>query len=198
MSRSYAATAATAALFVAGLAITLAARAGADEPIPANSPVKGPPWVSVEHPANPYDPATRDALVVLHSYHHGAQIETTATARAISLVDGQRRVVPLEIVPTSRGGAYAVHGELPEGVASVLVLTTREGGGHGAAATAFVAVGGSDQVLAVRVPHDELEGGQWLVPREPTDREIDNLLRTAVALDGAAKASHVASAGAAN
>lgn len=197
MSRSYVATGATAAIFVVGLAITLAARDGADGPAPANSPVKGPPWVSVEYPANPYDSATRGALVVLHSYHHGAQIEAAATARAISLVDGKRRTLPLEIVPTSRGGVYAVRGELPEGVVSVLVLTTREGGGYGAVASALVAFGG-DEVLAVRVPYDEREGGRWLVPREPTEREIENLLRKAVALDRAAKASNVASAGAAN
>lgn len=198
MSRSYAATGATAAIVVVGLAVTLAARAGVDGPAPAAPPVKGPPWVSVEYPANPYDSATRGALVVLHSYHHGAPIETAATARAISLIDGERRTSPLEIVPTSRGGVYAVRGELPEGVASVLVLTTREGGGRGAIATALVAVGGGDEVLAVRVPHDEHEGGRFLVPREPTEREIESLLRTAAALDGAMKARNVASAGAAN
>lgn len=193
MSRSYVATGATAATFVVVLALTLAARAGADGPV-STSPVKGPPWVSVEYPANPHDPATRGALVVLHSYHHALQIETAATASAISLVNDQRRTVPLEIAPTSRDGVYAVRGELPEGVASVLVLTTGEGGDHGAAASALVAVGGDHDVLAVRVPHDAREGGQWLVPREPTEREIESLLRTAVALDGAAKATNVASA----
>lgn len=199
MYRSYAAIGATAVIAVAALGFTLAPSSDAGgSALHSSTSVKGPPWISVEYPANPYDPATRGALVVLRSYHHDVQIEAAATASAISIIDGERRTIPLEITATSRSGVYAVRGKLPEDVASVLVLTTREGGSNGAPASALVAVDGDQELLAVRVPHDSREGGSWLVPREPTRQEVDALLRTAVALDGASKAVDVASADAAN
>lgn len=197
MSRSFVTTGTAAVGFIAVLGFTLATNAGARGPASATS-LMGPPWVSVEYPANPHDPVTRGALVVLHSYHHGAQIEAPATASAISIVAGERQTVPLEVVATSRQGVYAVRGELPEGATSVLVLNTGGDGGHGAEASALVAVGRDHEVLGVRVPHDAREGGRWLVPRAPTDQEIDGMLRTAVAMDGALKAANVASAGGAN
>lgn len=200
MPRSYAAIVATAVVSVAALGFTLAPSSDTDGRAlrSSTSSVKGPPWVSVEYPANPHDPATRGALVVLRSYHHDVQIEAAAAANAISIVDGERRSIPLQITATSRSGVYAVRGELPEDAASVLVLTTREGGGHGAVASALVAFGGDQELLAVRVPHDTHEGGAWLVPRESTQQEVDALLRTAVALNGASKTADVASADATN
>ena len=36
------------------------------------SAAAGPPWISIEYPANPLDPETRGALVVVRTYHHEA------------------------------------------------------------------------------------------------------------------------------
>ena len=30
-----------------------------------------PPWISIETPPNPYDPASRGAFLVVHTFHHG-------------------------------------------------------------------------------------------------------------------------------
>ena len=33
--------------------------------------VAGPPWVSIELPANPWDETTRGAFLLVHAFHHG-------------------------------------------------------------------------------------------------------------------------------
>lgn len=149
----------------------------------------GPPWVSIEYPANPHDPLTRDALAVVHTYHHGDALAFQVTARAIGLVRGARTDMPLEVVPTTRRGVYAVRGELPDDGSWVVVVSTREGEhGGGARATALVALGASRELLTVRVPY-EVHEGRWHVPRDPTEREVEDLLRTAVAMSAAGRAA---------
>ena len=32
---------------------------------------KGPPWISIELPANPYDQTMRGAFLLVHAFHHG-------------------------------------------------------------------------------------------------------------------------------
>jgi hypothetical protein len=34
----------------------------------------GPPWISIELPANPYDRATKGAFLVVHAFHHGTPV----------------------------------------------------------------------------------------------------------------------------
>lgn len=57
----------------------------------------GPPWISVESPANPYMRGTRDALCLVRVYHHGDPAYTPITASAEGLVAGVRQSVPLKI-----------------------------------------------------------------------------------------------------
>ena len=35
----------------------------------------GPPWISIETPVNPYDASTRDAFLLVHTFHHGTQAD---------------------------------------------------------------------------------------------------------------------------
>ena len=81
------------ALTALGSLALLAATAG-----PA---LAGPPWISVELPANPLDPTTRDAFLVVHTYHHAQVMLAPVTGRAIGVVDGQRRTIELTFTRTS-------------------------------------------------------------------------------------------------
>ena len=153
------------------------------------SAAAGPPWISIEYPANPLDPETRGALVVVRTYHHEAPQVADMRAEALAVIDGRRVTRALQVTATSRSGVYAVRGELPGDVAWVVEISSRAGT---AAATALVAIGERGELLAVRVPHDSREGGRWMVPRSPTTAEIDALLRTASAMNDAARSTRLA------
>lgn len=78
-------------------------------PLTANRPEPvGAPWVSLEVPANPMDPETRDAAFVVHAYYHQNPARYPASGTAEGLVDGKRVSLPLELTATSRPGVYAV------------------------------------------------------------------------------------------
>ena len=34
----------------------------------------GPPWISIEYPANPYDSGSRGAFLLVHAFHHGTPV----------------------------------------------------------------------------------------------------------------------------
>ena len=135
----------------------------------------GPPWISVELPANPHDARTRGALLLVHTYHHGASMEQSIACAIEGLVDGARRTRTCRAQPTSRPGVYAIRGDLPEQGVWMLVVTGREGS---ATATALVDFGRDRQVAGVRVPSRQAEGGRWTIPVPVTERDIDAALRT--------------------
>lgn len=142
----------------------------------------GPPWISVELPANPHDPRTRGALLVVHTYHHGSTMEQGITCALEGLVKGARRTVACRAEPTSRPGVYAIRGEVPGEGVWMAVVTGRDG--H-AAATVLVDFGRDAQVVGVRVPTRSAEGGRWMIPVPVTEREIEAALRTRSALSSA-------------
>lgn len=137
----------------------------------------GPPWITVEYPPNPLDETTRGALLVVHTYHHAALVESEVTAVAEGMVGGERRELSLRVDPTSRPGAYAVRGQLPEEGAWVVVVTMAQGT---ARASALVALEGGRRLAAVQVPHEMR--GRWAIPREATAAEVSAMLRTAEAV----------------
>ena len=146
----------------------------------------GPPWITIEYPPNPLDPASRGALVVVHTYHHAAAMEATLTARAVGIVDGRRRTVPLEVVPTSTPGTYAVRGRLgAEGAWVVVVDMSRDE----PLASALVGLD-RGSLTSVRVPHRMMEGG-WAVPYAATAADIDAMLIDAVAVARARREARV-------
>lgn len=149
----------------------------------------GPPWIAIEYPANPHDPETRDALVVVRTYHHERAVAGEMSAHALGTVDGRRVTVPLEVRATSRPGVYAIRGALPGAGASVLTVTRGAGSGI---ATALVAMNHEGEILSVSVPHRTEESGRWVVPRAPTADEVEILLRTASAMDDAASSARLA------
>lgn len=138
----------------------------------------GPPWISVEYPANGIDETTRGALCLVHTYHHAAQGQFPVEGTAEGIVDGKRMSLPLSLETTSRAGVYAVRGALPVEGTWVLVLTMTDGVSE-ARASALVAMGpGNDEVSLVKVPR--ANRGNW--PRPATDADVEAMLQTAAAV----------------
>lgn len=92
-----------------------------DGPEPA--PV-GPPWLSIEFPANPMDPATRGAALVVHAFHHERPVGFAVTGTAEGLVHGERRTLELKFKQTSSPGVYALSQQWPSEGAWLLNLST--------------------------------------------------------------------------
>src|SRR5205807_1309459 len=57
---------------------------------------KGPPWISIELPANPYDQTMRGAFLLVHAFHHGREMGYIVTGTAEGIVNGARQSVTLE------------------------------------------------------------------------------------------------------
>ncbi|HEX9106070.1 MAG TPA: hypothetical protein VF832_02550 [Longimicrobiales bacterium] len=144
--------------------------------VAAGPALAGPPWISIEYPANPYDAGTRGALLTLHTYHHGVPMDGVVSARAEGIVAGVRRTIAFTVRPTGRPGVWSVSGELPRGGTWVIASTMGEGDGK---ATALLALEPDGRVAGVSVPIDQR--GRWQVPREATAAEIDAMLRGAIA-----------------
>ena len=134
----------------------------------------GPPWISIEMPANPFDRASRGAFLLVHAFHHGTPMNFPVTGRAEGIVAGQRRTVPLRLVPTSRDGVYAVHNQWGSTGVWTLVLTVTQGPGDGA--TALVDIASNGLVTAVRVPTARHREGDF--PRAVTAAEVEAGLRS--------------------
>lgn len=147
----------------------------------ATTALAGPPWLSIELPANPYDQLTRGAIALVRTYHHGVPMQLQARGTAEGLVDGERVSLPVELVATSATGVYALRGEIPASGSWVLVIRA---GDEDSPVTAIVDLGPDGAVRAVDVP---LRGSNPPVPREVTGQEIDARLRSlASAADGTA------------
>ena len=89
-------------LSLAALAlVTLSIAAAAPAPL-------GPPWISIEYPPSPYDQTTRDAFLLVHTFHHGTPITAPLVGKAEGIVSGKRRTVSLEFASTSRTGVLMI------------------------------------------------------------------------------------------
>jgi hypothetical protein len=137
----------------------------------ARPALAGPPWISIELPANPLDPTTRDAFLVVHTYHHAQVMLAPVTGRAIGMVDGQRRTIDLTFTRTSIGGEYALRRTWPAKGTWVLAINT---GGDQSGVTALVGIGADGEVHSVRVPR---RSGSEPWGRPVTDQDIDATLQ---------------------
>lgn len=157
--------------------LAFATLASAALAVPARAAM-GPPWISIELPANPYDEATRGAFLLVHSFHHGTAIGYIVTGTAEGIVNGERRSVKLEFAETKREGVYALKQNWPNQGTWTLVIKANQGPED--AATAVVDLGGDGQVVAVRVP--TMRRGRWTVPAPVAMGDIDTALRARAAL----------------
>ena len=134
----------------------------------------GPPWISIEYPPSPYDATTRDALLLVHAFHHGTPMNFPIEGTAEGTVDGKRRSVPLRFTRTSRDGVYALRKQWPvEGSWVLSIAVTQEGDSK---AGALVELGARGDVVRVTVPTTQ-QGGH-MIPRAITGAEIEAALRT--------------------
>jgi MYXO-CTERM domain-containing protein len=144
----------------------------------ATTALAGPPWLSIELPANPYDRLTRGAIALVRTYYHGGPVQLQVRATAEGLIDGERVSLPLELVPASATGLYALRGELPEEGTWVLVV---RGGAEGGQVTAIVDVGPDGTLRGVDVP---TRGDNPPIPLEVTAEDIDARLRSLASAGG--------------
>jgi len=123
----------------------------------------GPPWISIEYPANPFDATSRGAFLTVRTYHHRDFQSKTVTGTAEGVVDGKRQSMRLDIRPGSQPGMYVVRWQHPAtaGVSE---------------ATAVVEISPSGGVAGVTVPTRAIGGG-WVSPRAVATSEIDALLQ---------------------
>ena len=146
------------------------------------SPAFGPPWISIEVPPNPYDRASRDAFLIVNTFHHGDAVASGVTGTAEGLVSGNRRSVPLSFEATTRRGSYALRKQWPSDGIWMLVINT---GGRENGVTALVDVGAGGDVAGVRVP--TRRQGEWVVPAEVTTADIDHSLSVRARVASAAR-----------
>ena len=137
----------------------------------AAAPAFGPPWISIETPANPYDAATRGAFLVVHTFHHGTPMASGVVGTAEGMVAGARRTIPLTFDTTAHRGSYALRKLWPSAGTWMLVINT---GGQAQGVTALVDIGESGDVARVRVP--TRREGPHEVPAQVTARDIDAAL----------------------
>ena len=138
----------------------------------------GPPWISLEMPANPHEASTRGAFFLVHTYHHGTPVEYALSGSAEGILNGRRQTQQLEIVATDKPGVYAVRYRPAAQGVWVLVLNMGEGN-EGAGMLVTLRQG---QVAGVQVPSREIEGGRWVVPRKITSEDVDAALRQQTAM----------------
>ncbi len=123
--------------------------------VPGSS-MKGPPWISIEYPVNPYDQTTRDAYLVVHAYHHGTPTSFPVSGTAEGIVGGQRKSVPLTFERTSRPAVFALKKQWPAEGAWTLVIAVNQGTGDGV--SAVVDIASSGDVAKVTVPTRKQNG----------------------------------------
>ena len=162
-------------LAVLALAAIPALSAATSRPAGSVARLFGPPWISIEYPANPYDRDNRGAFLYVHTFHHGNAIEATLRGTAEGIVDGQRRSVALQFAKTARPGTYALGRQWPTAGTWLLVITTQGSGGQSDGATALVEIGAAGGVANVRVPTATRDG--YLIPTAVTRQQIDDALR---------------------
>src|SRR6478736_600015 len=142
-------------------ATVLAVAAATSLALVAATPAFGPPWISIETPPNPFDPSSRGAFLMVHTFHHGDVVASGVTGTAEGIVSGGRRSIPLAFDTTSRRGTYALRKQWPTDGTWMLVINT---GGQAQGVTALVELSAQGDVASVRVP--TRRSGQWDLPQQ--------------------------------
>ncbi len=144
----------------------------------ASPALAGPPWLSIEFPANPMNKSSQGAYLLVHTFHHEQAVSFVVEARAEGLVNGQRTTLPLTLERTDRDGVYALRQSWPETGDWVIVITGAPGDGS---VTALVSIADGN-IRGIRVPTKKVENGRWTVPVQVTQADIEAELRSLVAL----------------
>ena len=135
----------------------------------------GPPWISVEYPANPFDSGSRGAFLLVHAFHHGTPVSFPVSGTAEGIVAGERRTISLEFKNTTRPGVYAVHKQWPTEGTWTLILGVTQGEGEMNTIKAVVELGANGQVASVNVP-TKMQG-VWRVPDRVNMADVEKSLK---------------------
>ena len=149
----------------------------------------GPPWISIELPANPLNPTTRGMYLLVRSYHHADAMQMPVTGSATGLVDGKRQTLTLTFERTNIPGVYALRKSWPSEGAWVLAMNV--GGKEGP--TALVGIGADGRVHSVDVPTRSEGRNTW--GREVTEKDIENVLKQVAAVGAPERADRAGLAG---
>lgn len=134
----------------------------------------GPPWISIEYPANPLDPSTRGAYLLVHAFHHQTPMESTVSGTAEGLVAGERKSIALRFEKTGRTGVYSLRKQWSDdGVWSLVISAGQDGI---TPAQALVELGADGGISSVRVPTTQQR--EWTIPRRVTSQEIEQSLQS--------------------
>jgi hypothetical protein len=135
----------------------------------------GPPWISIEYPANPYDSASRGAYLLVHAFHHGTPVNFPISGTAEGIVAGARRTISLEFKHTSRPGVFALHKQWTNDGVWTLVVGVTQGDGESNTVKAVVELGTNGQIASVNVP--TRMQGNYLVPGRVNMADVEASLR---------------------
>lgn len=135
----------------------------------------GPPWISIELPANPFDATTRGAFLVVHAYHHGTPMAAPISGTAEGLVNGERKAIPLRFERTSRSGVFALRNQWGAAGRWVLVITVSQGDDDREDVAQAVVEISDGAVTRVSVPTSANREGNF--PRKVSRAEIEAALR---------------------
>lgn len=141
----------------------------------ATPALAGPPWISIELPANPYDRASRGAFLLVHTFHHSDAIGVKLSGTAEGILSGQRRSVPLRFEPTSRTGVYAVRNLWGSAGVWTLVIGMKQGDHAMDHAQALVEIGANGEVSSVKVPTRQER--EHILPSPVAMKDIEQGLR---------------------
>ena len=140
----------------------------------SSSHPSGPPWISIEYPANPLDPSTRGAYLLVHAFHHQIPISSPVRGTAEGLVNGERKSIVLRFDSTSRPGVYALRKQWSnDGVWSLVISVIAH---EDNTAQALVELGPDGDISSVRVPTRRER--EWTIPRTITPQEIEQSLQS--------------------
>src|SRR3954466_8400727 len=132
------------------LALSLVAATGAF--VSPSIAKKSPPWISIESPVNPYDAATRGAVMLVHATFREGQAQLSdLTGSAEGIVGGARRTVRLRFDSTDRPSVFALRRQWPAEGTWLVRIDVKS-------TTAIVTLGHAGDVAAVRVPTEATPG----------------------------------------
>ena len=150
---------------ILGLGLTLLAATAA---FASPALAKWPPWLSIETPVNPFDPATRGAVMLVHCHIREGTVQLSdVTATAEGIENGRRRSIKLRFDNTAVPGVFALSRQWPEQGDWLIRVTL-------ARTTAIVRLDADGNVAGVRVPTEMVKGQP--IPRTVGAKEIDSAL----------------------
>lgn len=153
------------------LCLTALATTPALSPAPASF---GPPWISIELPANPWNREAPNAFLLVRALHHSTPADSRVTGVAEGRVNGERRSLKLTLRPTGQTGVYYATNQWGEAGEWVLLFTVEEGDNSVAQAVVRVSHG---EVVSVKVPTTTNRHGD-VIPRRLDAQEIEAALRS--------------------